>query len=72
MGKEIRIKGELEDHAEDKTMRELKQEAGFPEDDVIIYDKGDGATIMSDKDRVRNLPEGAAVSSQPDRGKLFG
>lgn len=72
MGRRIRLHGEPEEHEEDKHIQELKHEAGFPEDDVLVYDAGDGTTILSDMDTVSNIPEDAAVASQPDKGKLFG
>lgn len=72
MGRRIRLNGEPEEHEEDKQIQELKQEAGFPEDDVIVYEAGDGTQVLSDKDSVGNIPEDAAVASQPAKGKLFG
>lgn len=72
MGRRIRVNGEPEEHEEDKTIRELKQEAGFPDNDIVVYDNGDGATPVADRDTVGDIPEGSAVASQPDKGKLFG
>lgn len=72
MGRRIRINGEPQEHEEDKPIQALKREAGFPEDDVVVYDAGEGGTIMSDKEEVGDIPEDATVASQPSEGRLFG
>lgn len=72
MGRRIRLNGEPEEHEEDKEIQELKREAGFPKDDVLVYETGDETTILSDNATVGNIPKDAVVTSQPGRGKLFG
>jgi hypothetical protein len=72
MGRRIRVRGEPQEHEEDKRIQALKSEAGFPEDDVVVYDPGDGNVPISDRDEVGDIPEDATVASQPDKGRLFG
>lgn len=72
MGKRIQIGGKPNEYEEDKQIQELKHEAGFPEDDVVIYDAGSGNIPLDDDKTIRDIPEDAVVASQPAKGKLFG
>lgn len=72
MGQQIRIDGSVEEHEEDKRIGQLKREARFPDGDIVVYDVGDGMTPVSDRDTVGDIPEDAAVASQPEKGRIFG
>lgn len=72
MGQEIWINGEAEEHEEDKSIDRLKDEAGFPEDDIVVYNDGEENVAVSDGDKVGDIPEGARVASQPGKGQIFG
>lgn len=74
MGRRLQVNGEEAEYPEDTEIRELKQESGLPEDDIVVYNDGggDGWTPVSDRDTVKEVPEGSAVNSQPAKGTLFG
>ena len=72
MGRRIRIRGETQEHEEDKTIQQLKHEVGWPKNDVVVYDDGEGTVILSDYDHVKDIPEDATASSQPAEGAAFG
>lgn len=72
MGTELWIDGEPEEHRDDKQIEELKDEAGFPRDDIVVYSDGEETVAVSDRDTVGDLPDGARVASQPGKGQLFG
>lgn len=75
MGKQLRINGqteEVEEHEEDKTVKQLKQEAGIPADNPMTYNDGDATYELADQDTVEHIPDGATVAPLPDSGRLFG
>ena len=72
MGKQLRINGQLEDHEEDKTVADLKQEADIPADNSLVYDDGTDTYSLSDRDTVKDIPDGSTVAPLPDSGRLFG
>ena len=72
MGRTIYVNGVEQDHEEDKKIKELKRELGFPQDDALVYDNGDGTILMSDQDRAGHIPDGARVASQPNKTRMFG
>ena len=72
MGKQLRINGQLEDHEEDKSVADLKRDAGIPADKPLTYDDGTDTYSLSDRDTVEDIPDGSTVASLPDSGHLFG
>lgn len=73
MGTELWIDGEQHEHEDDKEISQLKQEVDFPDDDVVIYTTdGEDTRAVSDRDAVGDIPDGARVASQPQRGNIFG
>lgn len=72
MGRQIQIGERTEEHEEDKTIRELKEELGIPLDKSLTYDDGTGTYELHDGDTVGGVPEGSTVASLPDSGRLFG
>lgn len=73
MGTELYINGEPTEYEEDRTISEVKQDAGFPADDIVVYSHGDDKQVtVSDQDTVDHIPDGARVASQPQRGRIFG
>lgn len=73
MGRRIQIDGEPEEHEEDKTIRELKEEKNWPQDDSAAYDDGTGVkTHLDDDQTVEDIPKDARVAPLPAPGKMFG
>lgn len=72
MGRTLQINGEGEEHEEDKTVAELKEELGIPEDDTLTYDIGGSTYDLNDQETVGDIPEDSTVAPLPDSGRLFG
>jgi hypothetical protein len=72
MGKRIRIQGTPEEHEENKRISELKQENGWPDTDTVMFNDGNGSHVLSDRDRVKDIPDEANVSTQVGKGVMFG
>lgn len=73
MGTELYIDGERTEFEDDRTVQDLKQAAGFPADDTVVYTAdGPEQVAVSDHDTVDTIPDGATVASQPQRGRIFG
>lgn len=74
MGKQLRINGQLEEHEEDKTMKELKQELGLPADEMLTYADDTDTYQLADYDTVGDIPARSTVASLPGNSnrQLFG
>lgn len=72
MGRRIRLNGDPVEYSEDTTIRQLKQDAGWPKEDTVVFtDPDDGeAYTVHDQETVGDLPEGAPVSRQVTDGKF--
>ena len=73
MGKQLQIDGEEQDVEEDTTVAELKDETNASENDIAVYtDDGGEMVALSDDDTVADIPEGATLTNQPQKGRIFG
>ena len=72
MGRRLQINGEPEEHEEDKTVAELKDELGIPEEDTLTYDDGNSTYDLHDQETVGDIPEDSTIAPFPDSGRLFG
>ena len=74
MGRSLQINGEEAEYPEDTEIREVKQDAGFLDEDVVMVNDGSdrGWEPVEDDKQVADIPDGAAVASQPSEGTLFG
>jgi hypothetical protein len=74
MGHSLQINGEIAEYPEDTEIREVKQNAGFLDEDVVMVNDGSdkGWEPVEDDTKVADIPEGSAVTSQPSEGTLFG
>jgi sulfur carrier protein ThiS len=73
MGKQLQIDGEEQDVEEDTTVAELKDETNASENDIAVYTDDEGEMVaLSDDDTVAEIPEGATLTNQPQKGRIFG
>jgi hypothetical protein len=73
MGKQLQIDGEEQDVEEDTTVAELKDETNASENDIAVYTDDEGEMVaLSDDDTVADIPEGATLTNQPQKGRIFG
>jgi hypothetical protein len=73
MGKQLQIDGEEQDVEEDTTVAELKDETNASENDIAVYTDDEGEMVaLSDDDTGAEIPEGATLTNQPQKGRIFG
>lgn len=73
MGRRISLDGTPTDYEEDTTIRQLKRDAGWHKDDIVVYTDTDGESYtVHDGETVTDIAEGATVSRQAADGKVFG
>lgn len=70
MGRQLRINGQLEDHEEDKTVKQLKTELGIPANDTLTYNDGTDTYPLADTDTAGEIPEASTIASLPDPGSV--
>jgi len=71
MGTELVIDDERQDHEDDKTISELKDDVGFADGQVLYTVDGESYPV-NDDETVGDIPDGANVVEQPQRGNVFG
>ncbi|MDY6771256.1 MAG: hypothetical protein SV186_04880 [Candidatus Nanohaloarchaea archaeon] len=78
MGKTVHLGGQEESDGEgeqvpeDMTIAELKRRLDVPEHDAVGYRDENGEMMLSDRDEVRHIPDGASLFTTPKGGMLAG
>ena len=68
MGKTIQVNGEAQEHDPGKKVGELKKELGISDGERLTVTLNGENMVLSDKDRVEHIPDGASVGRVIEEG----
>lgn len=74
MGQQLTVEGDTKRYRGDLTIADLKLKEGIPADVTLKYDDGtdDPDMILSDRDRLKDLPKNGIISRVVSDGVLDG
>jgi hypothetical protein len=72
MQKPLRINGEKKQYDPEKTVKELKKDIGAENSHTLFYNDGTGEHPLSEKDKLRHIPDRANITKNPVGDGLTG